>query len=272
MKKSEFENSVMESNKKKRRHQQLGVSNWIASFFAMVLLFMVGACSQSISEEAAINTLTQEEQEAGWELLFDGQDPSAQWTGKGSETFPTEGWIVEDGVFKVLSGRKGGDIITREQFSDFEFVLEFRLTDSANTGIKYFVSPLEGENGSTSLNGPEYQIIDDFKHESVKDGISPETSTASLYLLYEPEGKVLHEIGEWNQAKIVAQGTHVEHWLNGTKVLEYERGSPDFQARVTNTKFNEYRTSYGESEFGHILLQDHNDEAHFRNIKIRRLR
>lgn len=238
----------------------------------LMLSLIFGACSQPVNEDTTINILSPQEQEAGWELLFDGQDPNSHWTAKGSDVFPEEGWIVEDGVFKVLSGRKGGDIITREQFSDFEFVLEFKLTDSANTGIKYFVSPLESENGSISLNGPEYQIIDDFKHESVKDGISPETSTASLYLLYEPEGKVLHEIGEWNQVKIVANGAHVEHWLNGTKVLEYERGSADFRARVADTKFNDYRTPYGESEYGHILLQDHNDEAHFRNIKIRRLR
>lgn len=254
------------------KFRHLGVFNWIKPAAALMVLFIVGACSQPINEETAINTLSQQEQEAGWELLFDGEDPKAHWMAKGSETFPAEGWIVEEGVFKVLSGRKGGDIITREQFSDFEFALEFRLTDSANTGIKYFVSPLESENGNTSLNGPEYQIIDDFKHESVKDGISPETSTASLYLLYEPEGKVLHQIGEWNHVKIVARGMHVEHWLNGTKVLEYERGSPDFRARVADTKFNEYSTPYGESEYGHILLQDHNDEAHFRNIKIRRLR
>src|SRR5690606_38891591 len=160
-------------------------------------------------------------------------------------------WAVEDGVLTLLAGRKGGDIITREQFSDFELMLDFKLADSANTGIKYFVAPLENAKGKIELNGPEYQLIDDFQHEAVKDGKSPETSTASVYLLYPPTQQVLKPAGEWNEARIVAKGKYVEHWLNGVKVVEYERGSPDFKQRVSDTKFNEYRTPYGEAEFGH---------------------
>lgn len=242
------------------RRARRPVPAWAVSGIALSLLLFASACTQRPAE-----------QDAGWELLFDGQDPNAKWKSIRADSFPAAGWVVEDGVLVLQPGRQGGDIITREQFSDFELALEFKLTDSANTGIKYFVSPLENAKGDTVLNGPEYQLIDDFKHESVKGGISPETSTASVYLLYVPQGKELYETGRWNEAKIVSKGTHVEHWLNGKKVLEYQRGSAEFKARVAGTKFSEYRTPYGESPQGHILLQDHNDEAHFRNIRIRRL-
>jgi len=232
---------------------------------------------QGKQPEVAVDTtgsevvhLSQKEQEEGWELLFDGSDPAIRWRSVGGDRFPSAGWTVKDGILTLLPGRKGGDIITREEFSDFELVLDFKLADSANTGIKYFVAPLENGKGKVTLNGPEYQLIDDFRHESVKNGKSPKTSTASLYLLYRPKRKVLKD-GEWNEAKIVAKGRHVEHWLNGKKVLEYERGSSEFKKGVSGTKFNEYRTPYGEAEFGHILLQDHQDGAYFKNIKIRRL-
>lgn len=233
--------------------------SWAGVSKSLVLLLFFAACTQRPNEE-----------NVGWESLFDGHDPSLHWVAKGGETFPMAGWVVEGDVLKILPGNEGGDIVSREQFADFELVVEFKLTDSANTGIKYFVSPLENEKGDTVLNGPEYQLIDDYNHESVKGGISPETSTASVYLLYGPEEKELYEAGRWNEARIVATDGHVEHWLNGKKVLDYHRGSPDFRARVANTKFSEYRTPFGESAYGYILLQDHNDEAHFRNIRIRR--
>src|SRR5699024_7529493 len=117
----------------------------------------------------------------------------------------------------------------------------------------------------------EYQLIDDFRHEAVKDGKSPETSTGSLYLLYAPEGKVLNQPGEWNHVRIVSQGKKAEHWLNGKKVVTYERGSEEFRELVSQTKFDEYQ-NYGEAPSGHILLQDHYDKAYFKNIKIRRFK
>lgn len=219
---------------------------------------------------SGVTRLTEKEREEGWELLFDGQDPTIRWRSVQGDRFPSTDWVVKDGVLMLLPGPTGGDIVTREQFSDFELVLDFKLADSANTGIKYFVAPLENAKGKVELNGPEYQLIDDFKHASVKNGKSPETSTASLYLLYRPKRKMLKQ-GEWNEARIVAKGMYVEHWLNGRKVLTYERGSPEFRKRVADTKFNGYRTPYGEADAGYILLQDHHDAAYFRNIKIRRL-
>ena len=216
------------------------------------------------------NFLTADEKVQGWELLFDGKNPNIRWRSINGAYFPKEGWIVKDESLVLLPGRKGRDIITREQFTDFELVLDYKLADSANTGIKYFVTEFKNVKGKIELNGPEFQLIDDFKNESVKGGRSPETSTASLYLLYEPIGKVLNKPGEWNQAKIIAYGKNVEHWINGKKVLSYERGSEEFRKMVAQTKFKDY-VNYGEAVTGYILLQDHRDKAYFKNIKIRRL-
>lgn len=227
---------------------------------------------QTANAAAAANSLTDQEKAEGWELLFDGRDPNIRWRSIGGDQFPAEGWIIEKEALVLLPGRKGGDIITREQFADFELTLDYKLADSANTGIKYFVSALRTTDGKTELNGPEFQLIDDYKHETVKDNKSPETSTGSLYLLYAPEGKELNGPGEWNQVKIVAKGKNVAHWINGKKIVSYERGSAAFRELVANTKFNEYQTPYGEAAFGYILLQDHNDKAYFRNIKIKRLK
>ncbi|PRD48112.1 sialate O-acetylesterase [Sphingobacterium haloxyli] len=216
------------------------------------------------------NYLTEKEKVEGWELLFDGKDPNIRWRSIRDDKFPKEGWAVKNNTLVLLPGRKGGDIITREQFANFELVLDYKLADSANTGIKYFVSELKNVKGKTALNGPEFQLIDDFKHETVKDGKSPETSTGSLYLLYAPNNKTLNEPGEWNEARIIANGKNVEHWINGKKVLVYERGSEEFRRLVDQTKFKEYE-NYGEASAGYILLQDHHDKAYFRRIKIRRL-
>jgi len=227
---------------------------------------------KAVQSKSTFNTLSDKEKTEGWELLFDGKDPNIRWRSVKGDTFPTAGWAIENEALVLLPGRKGGDVITREQFSDFELLLDYKLADSANTGIKYFVSELKNEKGKVELNGPEFQLIDDYKHESVKDNKSPETSTGSLYLLYAPKDKVLNKPGEWNQVKIISKGKHVEHWINGKKVLSYERGSEEFRKLVADTKFKTYKTPYGEATFGHILLQDHKDKAYFRNIKIRRLK
>lgn len=242
--------------------------------FARSMLALQGGlvANQYIPPIPPVPSPTAADPTAGWEPLFVGNDPNVRWRSAKGDRFPDSGWLVKDGVLTVLPGRKGGDIITREQFSNFVLELDFMLSDSANTGIKYFVAPLKNAKGSTVLNGPEYQLIDDFKHESVVGNKSPETSTGSLYLLFAPEHKVLHKAGEWNHAKIIANGSYVEHWLNGQRILRYDRRSDIFRQRVGQTKFNEYQAGYGEAEFGHILLQDHGDQASFRNIRIRRLK
>lgn len=202
-----------------------------------------------------------------WEVLSPDK-----WRGINSESFPAVGWAVDNNIITVLPGQKGGDIITKEKYRDFELVLEFRLTPSANSGIKYFVQLIpNAKNKSFVGMGPEYQIIDDFNHPEVKDQPFSVGSTGALYLLYPPsKDKKLLSAGEWNQARIVAKGKQVEHWLNGKKIVSYERGSDEFRKLVAASKFKDV-ANYGEAEEGHILLQEHRDEVSFRNIKIRRL-
>ena len=204
-----------------------------------------------------------------WEILFDGKS-TEKWRGKSTADFPDGGWKVENGLL-FLDG-KGGDIITKETYSDFELVFDFNLTEKANSGVKYFVDTLvNGESGKTMVNGPEYQIIDDYNHPEIKKDPNGLSSTASTYLLYAPDNnKKLNPAGEWNTGKILAKDGKVEHWLNGKKVLTYNRGSKDFQTRKAKTKFKS-DDQYGELESGHILLTDHHDKVFFRNIKIRRL-
>lgn len=220
---------------------------------------------------AVATGLTEEEKSQGWEYLFDGENTS-KLRGVKDDTFPSKAWSIEDGAL-VLSGNDRGGIITRDKYSNFELVFDFKLTDSANSGIKYFVGDMNNKDkeGATIFNGPEYQIIDDYKHPAVTDDEKGNLiSTGSVYLLYSPENKSLKPAGEWNTARIVAKGKNVEHWLNGQKVLSYERGSNDFRNRVSNTKFKNQQ-NYGELASGHIMITDHTDKVYFKNIKIRRL-
>ena len=213
------------------------------------------------------NTLSDGEKAEGWELLFDGKNFD-KWTKVDSDQFPENGWVVENDAL-VLA--EGGNILTREKFSDFDLKFEFNLTPGANSGIKYFVAKLKNrENGAEVTNGPEYQIIDDFSNKDVKDDPDETVKTAALYLFYVPENKKLLPPGEWNTGRIVAKDKHVEHWLNGVQVLSYERGSEDYRKRREETKFKNYE-EYGEVPSGHIYLTDHGDKVYFRNLKIKRL-
>lgn len=213
--------------------------------------------------------VAQKENKNGWEILFDGKNTD-KWRSKNSDTFPSDGWLIQDGTL-FLNKKGAGDIITREKFSDFELQLNFKLTYGANSGVKYFVGELKNSRTrDVAINGPEYQIIDDYNHPEVKNHKHDIAATASCYLLYKPENVHLRPAGQWNHIRIVAKGTHVEHWLNGIKVLSYERGSADFLKRKSLTKFKDY-DKYGELESGHILLTDHSDKVYFRNIKIKRL-
>ena len=233
------------------------------------------AANAEESDEADISrpvsVLTEKEKSEGWQYLFVGQN-TGKWKSVKADSFPSLGWIIEDGAL-VLSNAQAGDIITREKYSNFELVFEFNLTDSANSGIKYFVGDMKNKDkeGSMIFNGPEYQIIDDHNHPAITDDKEGSlTSTGALYLLYSPENKTLHPAGEWNTGRIVANGKKVEHWLNGVMLLSYERGSDDFREKISATKFKN-QEKYGELEEGHIMLTDHNDQVYFRNIKVRRL-
>lgn len=222
------------------------------------------------------NSLTDYEKQSGWKLLFDGTTTD-NWKGAYKPGFPEKGWQVKDGVLTVLAsegkeGGNGGDIVTKEEFSAFDISFDFKLTPGANSGVKYFVTLSEHNAGSAI--GLEYQLLDDTLHPDAKLGRNGDRTLASLYDLIKAnkQKRFIHPIGQWNTGRIIVYpNNHVEHYLNGVKVLEYERGSKDFRDLVAISKYKIWN-NFGEAQKGHILLQDHGNEASFRSIKIRELK
>ncbi len=220
------------------------------------------------------NQLTQSEKEDGWKLLWDGKTTEG-WRGAKLDEFPEKGWKIEDGVLSVLpSGGEesaaGGDIVTKDLYGNFDLKADFKLTKGANSGIKYFVDT-DLNKGPGSSIGLEYQVLDDKRHPDAKLGRNGNRTVSSLYdLIPADPDKPINPIGEWNTARIVSDGMHVEHWLNGVKVLEYERKSPEYKKLVSESKYAKW-PNFGESDEGHILLQDHGNLVSFKNIKIREI-
>jgi hypothetical protein len=194
------------------------------------------------------------------------------WRGAYLDSLPAKGWEVKDGILIVQASgggeaAYGGDIVTLEQYSSFELVVDFKMTEGANSGIKYFVTEQQPKTPG-SAKGLEYQLLDDARHPDAKLGINGNRTLASLYDLIPATNKTVHPVGQWNHARIVVRGNHVEHWLNGIRVLAYERGGKEFLAHKAESKFKDL-DGFGEAPKGHILLQDHGDRVFFRNIKIR---
>lgn len=223
------------------------------------------------------NQLTSSEKRKGWRLLWDGLSTAA-WRGAKSDDFPAKGWVSQGGAITVLSsgGREsaaGGDIVTKEQFSNFELSVDFKITEGANSGIKYFVNTTTNT-GPGSAIGLEYQILDDQRHPDASQGKNGNRTVGSLYDLIRAEnfestrGKNFKGVDQWNNARIVVKGGQVEHWLNHVKVISFDRWSQTFKALVEKSKYEKW-DGFGQAPQGHILLQDHGDEVSFRNIKIR---
>ena len=216
------------------------------------------------------NELSEVERQQGWRLLWDGKT-SQGWRSAKSEAFPARGWRMENGEL-IVAGNTGGDIVTNDMFDAFELQLEVKLTPGANSGIFYFV-PKDKD----PLLGLEYQLLDDERHPDAKLGVDGNRTLASLYDLI-PRAPLMTnvglapKIGEWQHARIVARADgHIEHWLNGVKVLEFTRGSEDFRKRVAASKFKTM-TGFGTEKSGRIMLQDHGDEVRFRSVKVRELK
>jgi len=222
--------------------------------------------------DAGQNALSASEARDGWRLLWDGRTTDGWRSARGPQ-FPSAGWRIRDGVLTVLppkgkEGASGGDIITVGEYSDFELSADFKITPGCNSGIKIFVDSEANKGPGGASIGLEYQILDDLRNPDAKMGRDGNRTIGSLYDVYPPaSAPQAKPIGEWNTALIVSRGPHVEHWLNGWKILEYTRFTPEFRQRVRESKFVAWPL-YGELRKGHILLQDHGDEVSFRNIKI----
>lgn len=227
----------------------------------------------AFAADAADNTLSPAEKKDGWKLLWDGQTTEG-WRGARLTAFPSKGWVVEDGVLKVCKGNggestNGGDIVTTRTYKDFILRVDFKITEGANSGIKYFVDP-EMNQGAGSAIGCEFQILDDDRHPDAKLGVKGNRRLGSLYdLIPAPQDKPVDKKG-WNTAVVVVKGNHVEHWLNGVKLLEYERNNAMWNALVAYSKYKDW-PNFGNAAEGYILLQDHGDEVWFKNILIKEL-
>ncbi|UCD74316.1 MAG: DUF1080 domain-containing protein [Phycisphaerales bacterium] len=228
---------------------------------------LLGAALQAGGAAAGADApkgLTPAEKAAGWKILFDGTS-TKKWRGYQGESFPENGWVIEDGCLRVVAGAGGGDIVTTDQYGDFELVLEWRVAEKANSGIMYRVTE---EYKAPWHTGPEYQILDDAGY----GGAAAASHTAgALYDLYAPpENKVTVPTGEFNNTRIVIRNNQLQHWLNGVKAVECKLAGEEWKKRIADSKFRVYE-KFGLQPRGHICLQDHGNDVWFRNIRIRDL-
>lgn len=227
----------------------------------MHTMLRAAACFVAIAPGAvAQDGLTVPESTSDWRPLFDAHTIDG-WRAFASPGFPASGWQISDGCLHHLAGGGGGDIITEREYSDFVLDFEWRVARGANSGVKYRIPLVAGQ---TAMLAPEYQVLDDANAGEEGTG---RTGAAALYALYEPKEKHLAPAGEFNRSRIVARGNHLEHWLNDVCVLSCEIASPEWRARVAASKFASL-SGFGEALRGRIGLQDHGDEAWFRNLRI----
>ncbi len=219
------------------------------------------------------NTISPAEEKQGWKLLWDGKTTTG-WRGAKLTSFPENGWNINNGILNVVSAggkesTNGGDIVTIKKYKNFELTMDFKITDGANSGIKYFVDT-DLNKGEGSSIGCEFQLLDDQLHPDAKLGVNGNRTLGSLYdLIAAPKDKFFRK-SDFNTARIVVNGNKVTHYLNDKKTVEYERGTQMWKALVAYSKYAKY-PGFGELEEGNILLQDHGDEVFFKNIKIREL-
>jgi len=238
--------------------RKLTLKTRAASVLAKVLILLLALGSRGFGGDSPnLPTLTEAEKQAGWKLLFDGVS-TTNWRGLGMDGFPPV-WIVENGCLRCLGGYKdANDLVTVDKYENFELIFEWMFPKkSGNSGVKYRVQEKPGQGYAF---GPEYQCMND-------PDATDKHASGSLYDLFPPIGKKLMPQGEFNQSRIVMQGNHVEHWLNGVKVVEAEFGSEAMNAALATSHFK--NSDWGKNPVGHIILQDHHSEVLFRNIKIR---
>lgn len=226
----------------------------------------------SLSACATKSPLTNFERKSGWALLFDGKTTDG-WRGAYSNRFPDLGWVIRDGELRgeLSSGGESGDagdIVTLKKYQDFELIFDWKLGKGGNSGVKYFVEERQPKPAG-SQPGYEYQLIDDAGYLYMDKKLPQDLKTASVYDVAAAQ-KPDAEIGVWHSSKIVVQGNHIEHWLDGAKVLDIDRQSEIFINGVADSKFKSY-PGFSDITQGHILLQDHGHSVAFKNIKIKEL-
>jgi len=264
------------------------MKNTILTISLAIILFAIQSCapksnenetqdeqkSEPVAEEPAKpNTLTQKEMNEGWVMLFDGKT-TENWRSYQKETFPEKGWLVEDGTLRVIGSGKGeagggGDIITRKKYGNFEFSLEWKVSEGGNSGIFYLAQ--EKPDQPIWKSAPEMQILDNAKHPDAKLGVDGNRAAGALYDLIPGDFDAVNPAGEWNQVKVMVYKGTVVHTVNGKNVLEYHLWTPDWKEMVANSKFKDYEDFVNPAEEGYIGLQDHGDDVWFRNIKIREM-
>ena len=227
-----------------------------------ILISFAAGCTEKAPED---NTLTKSEIKDGWQLMFDGQTTNG-WRSYLSDK--VTGWEVEDGSLKALGlgGDIGGDIISEGRYENFELKLDWKISPAGNSGILYLVQE-DTAYHAVYETGPEYQLLDD---EGWPEELQDWQLTGANYAMHVAENKELKPVGEWNSSRILVDHGHVEHWLNGKKVVEYELWSDDWKERVAAGKWADY-PDYGKFHEGHIALQDHGSVTWFKNIKIREI-
>ena len=214
----------------------------------IILLAMFISCNQSSSD---------------WVTLFDGKTVTGM-RGYKMDTFPWDSWVIEDGSLKTIPGKNGVDIISENIYKDFELELEWKLQAGGNSGIFYFAT----EDGDYIWqSAPEMQVLDNTEHQ---DRLRKVTSAGALYDLIPPSEEVVMPLGQFNQVRVLSKNNHVEHWLNGVKILEYEYGSDDLKGLIANSKFRDM-PYFAKAASGRIGLQGDHGEVWYRNVRIKKL-
>lgn len=232
--------------------------------FVIIFLLTIIYASPMVQAQ---NTLSDQERDEGWKLLFDGKTTD-EWRVYNGDDFPESSWVIEDETLTFKPGGEGGDIITKEKYDNFDLKLEWKIAEGGNSGIFYKV--MEQPNQAIYWSAPEFQLLDNENHPDAERGENGNRKSASLYDLLPAEPQNAKPYGEWNSARIIVDGNMVEHWQNGTKVLEFELWTPEWYEMIRNSKFREH-PEFGDAREGYIGLQDHGNKISFRNIKIKPL-
>ena len=238
--------------------------------YAMVCLAIFTLAGLGVIAQKA-NTLTSKERKAGWQLLFDGKTTKG-WRGAYMNSFPGTGWKVENDELRgeLSSGAESGDagdIVTLKKYKDFELVFDWKLGPGGNSGVKYFIEERQPKPAKGSQAGYEYQLIDDANYIYNDKPLPPNLKTASIYDVVAAQKPDI-KVNVWHSSRIVVRDNHIEHWLDGVKVLDTNRGSEEFKKGLAAGKFNSYE-GFDRIPSGHILLQDHGHSVAFKNIKIK---